>query len=136
MHVSNTGVEFLRLLASATIQTAMPAVRNASAALHLDAPGSAAINIDTDNNTTSASLVVRADASANNLLAIFETGSMVHGNDGLATNATDGFFYIRSGAGAPSGTPTDFSNRVAMYYDRSNHELYIYSGAWRSVALT
>ena len=53
-----------------------------------------------------------------------------------ATNMSSGFFYIPSGAGIPSGTPTSYTGRVAMYYDSTNNDFYIYSGSWRKVNLT
>lgn len=54
----------------------------------------------------------------------------------LATNATDGFLYIPSCAGTPTGTPTSFTGRVPLVYDSSNNKLYIYNGAWKSTTLT
>jgi hypothetical protein len=53
----------------------------------------------------------------------------------LATNATNGFVYIPTQAGAPTGTPTSFAGKVAMTYDTTNNKLYIYNGAWKSVTL-
>jgi hypothetical protein len=58
-------------------------------------------------------------------------GSVVLNNAAIATNATDGFLYIASGAGAPSGVPTAFTGRVPLYYDSTNNQLYIYNGAWK-----
>lgn len=55
---------------------------------------------------------------------------------GLATNATTGFFYINSSAGAPVGAPGATAGTVPLHYDRSGNRLYAYVGSWRSVALT
>jgi hypothetical protein len=51
------------------------------------------------------------------------------------TAMTNGFFYIPSAAGAPSGVPTAVSGRVPMYYDTTNNNFYIYNGAWKKVLL-
>jgi hypothetical protein len=55
----------------------------------------------------------------------------------IATNATNGFFFIRSGNGPATGTPANYvTGRVPLYYDYANHRIYIYHGAWRSVTLS
>lgn len=50
----------------------------------------------------------------------------------LATTATNGFNYVRGGAGVPTGTPAaTITGHVPMYADTTNNKLYIYSGgAW------
>lgn len=50
----------------------------------------------------------------------------------LATNATDGFAYIPTCAGVPTGTPTAIAGFLPMVIDSSANKAYIYSGgAWR-----
>ncbi len=61
-------------------------------------------------------------------------GSIVPGNAALALSATDGFVYMASGAGTPSGVPTTFTGRLAFYYDSTNNLIYIYNGAWKKTA--
>jgi hypothetical protein len=68
-------------------------------------------------------------------LLLKNTGSAVFGNAALATTATDGFLYIATCAGAPTGVPTAFTGRVAMIYDTTNNNFYIYNGAWKKVTL-
>ena len=46
------------------------------------------------------------------------------------TTMTDGFFYIPSASGTPTGVPTIYANRVPLYYDTSAQLLYAYSGGW------
>lgn len=47
----------------------------------------------------------------------------------LATTDTNGFNYVRGGAGTPTGTPsTTVTGHVPMYADTTNNKLYIYSG--------
>lgn len=55
----------------------------------------------------------------------------VIGSAAIATNATDGFLYIASGAGPPTGTPTAFTGRVPLYYDSTNDQLYIFRASWK-----
>ena len=63
-------------------------------------------------------------------------GSLVVGNNSsaLATNATDGFLYVSSSAGAPTGTPTTQTGSVPIHVDATNNAMYMYTnGAWRGV---
>jgi hypothetical protein len=66
----------------------------------------------------------------------FETGSVVLQSAALATTATDGFAYIPTCAGNPTGTPTAQTGTVAMVFDSTNNALYVYDGGWIKVALT
>lgn len=56
--------------------------------------------------------------------------SAVFGSAAIATNATDGFIYIATCAGTPTGVPTTQTGRVAMVYDTTNHQFWIYDAAW------
>lgn len=61
--------------------------------------------------------------------------SVVIGNQALATTATDGFLYIPTCAGTPTGVPTSFSGRVPIVYDTTNNKIAVYSGgAWKQTA--
>lgn len=65
-------------------------------------------------------------------LQLTSLGSVVLNNAAIATNATDGFLYVASGAGTPTGTPTTFTGRVALYVDTTNSQLWMYlGGAWK-----
>lgn len=65
-------------------------------------------------------------------LTISSAGNVFIGNAAIATNATDGFLYVPSCAGAPSGTPTTVTGRIPIVVDSTNNKLYFYSGgAWR-----
>jgi hypothetical protein len=51
----------------------------------------------------------------------------------IATDATDGFLYIPTTNGTPTGTPTTKSGYVPVVYDTSLSRLYVYtSGQWKT----
>jgi len=59
-------------------------------------------------------------------------GGMVVGTAALATNATDGFLYVPTCAGTPTGTPTTQTGTAPIVVDTTNNKLYFYSGGqWR-----
>lgn len=68
-------------------------------------------------------------------LKITSTGNIVPGTAALATTATDGFIYMSTSAGAPTGVPTTQTGRVAFHYDTTNNQFYVYNAAWKKVAL-
>ena len=58
-------------------------------------------------------------------------GSIAFGSAALATNATKGFIMIPTTAGTPTGVPADVpTGQVAMVYDTSAHQFWIYDGSW------
>jgi hypothetical protein len=64
---------------------------------------------------------------------ITSTGNVVAGGSvALATTATDGFLYVPTCAGQPTGTPTAITGMAPIVVDTTNNKLYFYStGAWR-----
>lgn len=62
-------------------------------------------------------------------LTITGNKNIVVGSAALATNATDGFLYIPTCAGTPTGVPTAFTGRVPIIYDTSNDQFWIYDNA-------
>ena len=49
-----------------------------------------------------------------------------------ATNAQDGYLYVPTCAGTPTGTPRTMTGAAAIIVDTTNNKLYFYSGgAWR-----
>lgn len=102
-----------------------------------------------DGNATTPGLAFTADAdtgfyrpSANTLgISTFATqrflidadGNVVVGTAALLTTATDGFLYIPTTTGTPTGTPTTYAGRSALIVDTSNNILYGYDpvdAAW------
>jgi hypothetical protein len=58
-------------------------------------------------------------------------GNFAWGTSALSTSATNGFFYLESMAGAPSGTPTSINSgaSIPVVYDSTHGRLYVPSGA-------
>jgi hypothetical protein len=54
----------------------------------------------------------------------------------LATNATNGFLYIPTCAGTPTGVPTAKTGKVAIVFDTTNNQLHVYDGGWIEVLLS
>lgn len=78
-----------------------------------------------------------SNSSPSTTLTLTSGGSVVCGNAALSTSATDGFLYIPTCAGTPSGTPTAQTGRVAIVFDTTNNKLCVYDGGWlQTVALT
>jgi hypothetical protein len=66
--------------------------------------------------------VIRKDANHNQILGA---------EAALATTATNGFTYIPTCAGTPTGTPTAITGKVPIVADTTNNKLYVYlGGAW------
>ena len=71
-------------------------------------------------------------------LQIDTNGNIVMGTAAKGTTDTQGFFYIHSTAGLPTGVPgTTFTGRVPMQYDTTNHKICVYdptTPSWRCSA--
>jgi hypothetical protein len=61
------------------------------------------------------------------------SGNVIAGRSvALATTATDGFLYVPTCAGTPTGTPTAITGMAPIVVNTTNNKLYFYSGgAWR-----
>ncbi len=70
-------------------------------------------------------------SSVTDRLTFDNTGNIVVGTAAIATNAANGFLYIPSCAGPPTGTPTTKTGRVPLVVDTTNHKLYFYDVSWR-----
>jgi hypothetical protein len=66
-------------------------------------------------------------------MRIDSSGNIVAGaSAALATNATNGFLYVPTCAGTPTGTPTAITGMAPIVVDTTNNKLYFYSNAvWR-----
>lgn len=54
--------------------------------------------------------------------------NLICGYAAIATNATDGFLYLPSCAGVPTGVPTSVTGKIPIVIDSTNNKAYIYSG--------
>lgn len=65
------------------------------------------------------------------------TGSIALGNNHIATTATDGFLYIPSMSGAPTGTPTPIGGWMPIVINTSDNRIEVWTGSgWKHVALS
>ena len=65
-------------------------------------------------------------------MQIDAAGNVLIGTPSLATTAVEGFPYIPTCAGVPTGTPTGKTGFAPMVVDSTNNKLYVYiGGAWR-----
>ena len=71
-----------------------------------------------------------------NTLQWTEAGSVILGDGAPDNAATDGFVYIPTCAGTPSGTPTSFPGWSPMVFDAGANKLYIYNSGWKSVTVS
>jgi len=74
-----------------------------------------------------------AKTSSIERMRITAAGSVVAGGSvALSTAATDGFLYVPTCAGTPTGTPTAITGMVPIVVNTTNNKLYFYSGgSWR-----
>ncbi len=94
-----------------------------------DMPGAIELKTTADGSAGSTS---RVKVSAGGNVILNNSGSA------LATSATNGFTYIPTCAGTPTGVPATLpTGAVPMVMDTTNSRLYYYiGGSWKSVALT
>lgn len=62
-------------------------------------------------------------------------GSVIVNTAAIGTTATDGFLYIPTCAGAPTGVPTTHTGTVAIVWDTTNHKFWVYDTAWKGGTL-
>jgi hypothetical protein len=96
---------------------------------------------DVGNTTFAADFAIQTsiNATLGNRIYINKGGSVVMGAAAVATNATDGFAYIATCAGAPTGVPTAQTGHCPMVYDTTNHKFWMFdtgTNTWKGVVLT
>src|SRR5574343_239687 len=93
---------------------------------------------DTSSSGTNSIYILSGgyDPSTQIRLTVDSKGNTVQGLTALATNATDGFLYIETCGGTPSGVPTSYTGRVPILFDAVNNKLFIYNSGWKSTTLS
>lgn len=89
-------------------------------------------NITDAARTTFANFLVVDNAVFFNAIQI-RGRTIILAPQALATNATDGFTYIPTCAGTPTGVPTAQTGTVPIIYDTTNNFFYIYNAGWRRI---
>jgi len=80
--------------------------------------------------TTSATQNTLAEA-----MRIDDVKNVSIGTAAITTTATDGFLYIPTCAGTPTGVPTTKIGLAPMVYDSTNNKFWMYDGSWIGIAL-
>lgn len=96
-----------------------------------DATYTGGLTVGTDGVTPFA---VRTNAASR--LVVDGAGNTAIGTAAILTTATDGFLYIPTCAGTPTGVPTAKTGLVPMVFDTSNNKFYIYDGGWIGIVLS
>lgn len=104
------------------------ATHDVASMLYMGAQGTGGIALVAEN--ASGKIVLVTGGTTAERLTLSSAGNVVVGSAALATTATDGYFYITSCAGAPTGVPTAFTGRKALQWDSTNSKLYVYEGGW------
>jgi len=89
--------------------------------------------IDANFNGAEGNITFRNGSSLNTRFQITAAGSVAAGiQTAIATTATDGFLYVPTCAGTPTGTPTAITGMAPIVVNTTNNKLYFYSsGVWR-----
>jgi len=120
---------------AATTQMTVLGTGDARAIFNINGGQNWAIGLD---QSDSAKFKISASSAlgTSDAFVITTTSSIILSTAALATNATDGFTYVPTCAGTPTGTPTSQTGTVPMAVDTTNSKLYFYiGGAWKSTTL-
>ncbi len=84
-------------------------------------------------NGTQGDATAALRAASATFTGIAKSVGLISNSAAVATNATDGFLYVTTSAGAPTGTPTTQTGTAALEYDTTNNNLEIYNAGWNVV---
>ena len=112
-----TGADGTTMIGAATIECAVDGTPAAS-----DMPGRLVFRTTPSGSSTTSER-----------MRIDNLGNVIINTAAIATSATDGFLYIPSCAGVPSGVPTTYTGRIPIVYDSTNSAISFYNGLWRQL---
>ncbi|OGE30366.1 hypothetical protein A2631_01160 [Candidatus Daviesbacteria bacterium RIFCSPHIGHO2_01_FULL_44_29] len=121
---------------SPSVAQAARIIGAANLMINAQGTGLVRVNYDANSNTIAGSggLTVYNGATTA-YLQVDANGNVVVGQGAaLATTATNGFLYLPSSAGLPTGVPTSYTGSLAMEYDSTNNKLCVYNAAWKCSA--
>ena len=84
-----------------------------------------------DEGTT----LIANELAGNKEINVTATGN-IYPTGTPSVTMTDGFFYIPSAAGVPTGIPTAITGFAPMYLNTLTSDLYIFNGVWKKVTLS
>lgn len=68
-------------------------------------------------------------------MSIDQRGNVVINTAAIATTATDGFLYIPTCNGSPTGVPTVYNGRAPIVFDYQTNKIWIYNAGWKSATI-
>lgn len=63
-------------------------------------------------------------------------GNIANVAGALATTATNGFIYVETCAGTPTGVPTSITGSAPIIFDTSANKIWVYNSSWKGVAVS
>jgi hypothetical protein len=130
------GRSFLYLTSNSGSSVELKSAAGGAGATFLRATAGAAILKSTSagpmliGNTSTHDVVIGTNATER--FHVDSNGNVAVGTAALATNATNGFLYVPTCAGTPTGTPTSKTGLAPIIVNTTNNKLYFYSGgSWR-----
>lgn len=97
--------------------------------------GSITLRVDRNVPTVNGGFSVAFVAAGDSQLGLPPAGTLAT-QEWVGAQGYSSGGLVPSGSGAPGYTPTPPTGFLAMYYDTTGNQLYVYNGAWKKVALT
>jgi hypothetical protein len=73
------------------------------------------------------------DTGTDSLPHVFMPSSVVIGTSAIPTSAVDGFIYLPTCAGKPTGVPTTQTGTIPRVWDSTNKIMWQYDGGWKAL---